>query len=84
MPAPRTKQTVLDEEFLTLRAKVLEIAAGLDRLDRAAGEAGDDPRLARLERALRILLESGDRRAEGVQLLFSREYDEEWRREFGV
>lgn len=84
MPAPRTKQTVLDEEFLTLRAKVLEIAAGLDRLDRAAGEAGDDPRLARLEQALRILLESGDRRAQRVQLLFSREYDEEWRQEFRV
>ncbi len=84
MAAPRTKQTVLDEEFLILRAKVLEIAAGLDRLGRAQGEGGDDPRLARLEQALQMLLEAGDRRAEGVQLLFSREYDERWRQEFGV
>jgi len=84
MGSPRTKQTVLDEEFLPLRAKILEIAAGLDRLDRAAGEAGSDPRRARLEHALRIVLESDERRAQRVQLLFSREYDQAWRKEFGV
>jgi hypothetical protein len=80
----RTKQLVLDEEFLPLRAKILEIAAGLDRLDRAEGATAGDPRRARLEQALRLLTEPGERRAERVQLLFSRGFDEDWRREFGV
>lgn len=84
MGSPRTKQTVLDEEFLPLRAKILEIAAGLDRLDRADGATGGDPRRERLKQALRLLLDADDRRAERVQLLFSREYDDQWRKEFGV
>ncbi len=84
MASSRTKQHVLDEEFLPLRARILEIAAGLDRLDRAEGAASSDPRRARLEEALRLLAEPGQRRAERIQLLFSREYDEHWRGEFGV
>jgi hypothetical protein len=80
----RTSDAVLEQEFLPLRAKVLEIAAGLDRLDRASGDSRSDERRQRLERAIRLLLGEAPTRAEQVQLLFSREYDDAWRKQFGV
>jgi hypothetical protein len=80
----RSADAVLDEEFLPLRARILEIAAGLDRLDRAAGESRRDGRRKRLEQAIRLLLDEEPTRAEQVQRLFSREYDHEWREQFGI
>ena len=41
---------------MPLRAKILEIAAGLDRLDRAGGSLGDDERRERLRQAIGLLL----------------------------
>ena len=84
MTLTRTSDAVLEQEFLPLRARILEIAAGLDRLDRAEGDARSDARRERLAQALRLLLEDKPLRAERVQLLFSREYDDGWRRAFGV
>jgi hypothetical protein len=80
----RTTDVVLEQEFLPLRAKILEIAAGLDRLDRASGDSRRDERRQRLEGAIRLLLDEAPTRAEQVQVLFSREYVEGWRKEFGV
>ena len=37
MPALRPASAVLEQEFLPIRAKILEIAAALGRLDRADG-----------------------------------------------
>jgi hypothetical protein len=73
-----TAPAVLNREFLELRAKVLELAASLDRLDRADGAVADDPRLEKLRRGLNILLSDDPDRAERVQLLFSRPYNEDW------
>ena len=84
MTAPRASDVVLEQEFLPLRAKILEIAAALDRLDRASGESRRDGRRGRIEQGIRLLLEEKPMRAEQVQLLFSREYDEAWRKQFGV
>ena len=83
MPS-RTKSDVLEQEFLVLRAKILEVAAGLDRLDRAAGSLADDERLKRLYHGIRLLLADAPERARAVQLLFSREYDAAWRKQFNV
>jgi hypothetical protein len=83
MAQRRTKQLVLDEEFLALRAKILELAAGLDRIDRADGSSAD-PRRERLEQAIKLLTARHPDRAARVQRLFSREYDEHWREAFGV
>src|SRR5690606_12882883 len=33
---PRSSQQILDDEFLTVRAKILELAAALDRIERGA------------------------------------------------
>lgn len=84
MPHARTKSDVLEAEFLPLRAKILEIAAGLDRLDRAGGALGADERRARLRQAIELLLAEAPDRAEQVQRHFSREFDEAWRAEFGI
>lgn len=78
MPSPLSAAAVLNREFLELRAKVLELAASLDRLQRADGTVADDARLAKLRRGLEILLSEQPDRAERIQLLFSRPYSEDW------
>ncbi len=80
MPAP----AVLDREYLEIRAKILELAASLDRLDRGAGDVSDDPRMALIRRGFELLRDSDGQRAEQIQHLFSLEYDPQWRTEFGI
>ena len=80
MPAP----AVLDREFFEVRAKILEIAASLDRLDRGEGAVGGDRRMDLIRKGLQILSSDRPNRAEEVQLLFSRKYENEWRQSFGL
>lgn len=87
MNGPRDATEVLDQEFLVTRGRILEIAAALDRLDRAPGRTADhgpDRRLAQLRQAIESLLEPGPGRAETVQRLFSLEYDPAWRDAAGL
>jgi len=73
---------VLDRHFLELRCEILNLAAALDRIERADGytDVGSDPRLAQLRQGLEILTAGGSDRAEQVQLLFSDEYQAGWNR----
>lgn len=75
---------VLDGSFLELRGKILEIAAGLDRIERSGGgeAVGDDTRLQQVDRALVALRQSGGDRAESIQMIFSLPYDPKWRATF--
>ena len=80
----RTADQILDESFLTVRAKLLEVAATLDRIDRSADEGSpladqSEPRRAQIDDAIRILLSEGPDRAERLQRLYSREYEADWR-----
>jgi len=73
-PAPREK--VVDLYFMEHRAKVIDIAAFLDRVDRAAPDAGsenddDDVRLRALRDAIAILLDREPGRARRILDLFS-------------
>jgi hypothetical protein len=77
-------RATLDQDFLILRAKILEAAAVLDRVDRGDGFVDDDPRMRKVLKALEALQRGGGDRAEQVQLIFSREYDPDWREKFGV
>jgi hypothetical protein len=79
MPNTRNSTDVFDQEFLPIRAKILEVAAALDRLDRASGSVGADTRRLQVQAAIQVLLRPADDRAEQVQLIFSRPYEEEWR-----
>ncbi|QDS99659.1 hypothetical protein [Adhaeretor mobilis] len=76
------KQEVLQREFLLVRAKVLEIAACLDRIDRAEGDLPQNHQRELLSEAIGHLLGKTGNRAEQIQLLFSREYSDQWRSEF--
>ena len=77
-------QATLDQDFLFLRAKILEAAAVLDRIDRAEGMVDGDARVGKLGQALEVLHDGRTDRAEQVQLIMSREYDPAWRENFGV
>ena len=78
----RTTNTVFEQEFLPIRAKLLEVAASLDRIGRADGPPTDDPRMANIARAIEALLQPDDDRVEQIQLLFSLPYDPQWQEEF--
>jgi hypothetical protein len=72
----------LDAYFLEARARLLDLAAVLDRIGRGAGAAGvgQDPRLARIRQALEVLADESGGRAERVQKIFSLDYDSAWER----
>ncbi len=78
MPIPLDAPEVLNREFLEIRARLLQVAASLDRLDRAGGSVESDPRLTKIGHALAILAGSQADRAEQIQLVFSRPYDAKW------
>jgi hypothetical protein len=78
MSSSRTVRQVFDQEFLPVRAKLLEVAASLDRIDRAEGSLANDPRRTQVQAAIQVLLRPEDDRAEQLQLIFSQPYDHDW------
>ena len=75
-PIPASAAEVLDREFLGIRSGLIELAAALDRVDRAQGAVADDPRWLQIRRSLDMLAGGAGGRAEGVEMLFSLPYDE--------
>lgn len=73
---------ILEREFLEMRARVLELAACLDRIDRAEGDVSDAENLIGIRKGIEILIDSDGDRAKRVQLLFSREYQKNWEAEY--
>lgn len=67
-PIPVDRKKVLDLYFLDHRAKILDIAAFLDRYDRAEGAPGEpeDFRIDAFRDALKILMEDEPGRARRV------------------
>jgi hypothetical protein len=59
-----TRQQVLDLYFMDARCKLIDLAAFLDRVDRASGEA--DFRLNALRQAMGHLAQSAPHRAKAV------------------
>ncbi|MFD2257495.1 hypothetical protein ACFSSA_12500 [Luteolibacter algae] len=64
-----SKKELLDLQFIDARARLIDLAAFLDRLDRHTGEA--DARLDYFKAALPILQESRPDRAKAVLEKFS-------------
>lgn len=77
----REAREVLDRDFLETRGKILEIAAVLDRIDRAPTHHPEhpEPPLGQIRQALEALCIPGPCRAETIQMIFSLEYDHRWR-----
>ncbi len=74
----QTPNQVLDSYFLDSRCMLVELAATLDRYDRAVGRGGpggdaEDPRLAKLYDSLAVLAsrDTSPDRAERLLMLFS-------------
>jgi len=82
MPIPLSAAEVLDREFLDLRAKLIDAASILDRLERAEGTVAEDPRLQKVRKSLDVLAAETSERAEQIQLIFSLPYEKAWREEF--
>ncbi|WP_146521690.1 hypothetical protein [Stieleria varia] len=92
---PSAADQIVTETFLDVRAKLLEIAATLDRVDRCLDESGDplgsvapasgrlgsvaNDQQEKLREGIRILLSEGPDRAARLQHLFSRPYQADWR-----
>ncbi len=70
----------LDQYFLDVRCRILDVAASLDRIGRGAdaAEAARDSRMDRIRSALEVLLDPSGGRAERIQQIFSLEYDPTW------
>ena len=83
---PLPSPDVLNQFYLEARARLLEVAATLDRIDRGGNTSQDDPRVGLLRQAIHVLDQSTSQpttdRAEQLQLLFSRTYDAGWLKKF--
>ncbi len=79
---PLPAKTALDNYFLEARARLLDVAAILDRISRApgGGDLASDPRLAKIRQALEVLHDESEGRAEHIQQIFSLDYDAAWER----
>ena len=84
MTSPMLAPDILNREFFEMRCKILELAASFDRLDRSEGEVAGDRRLDLIHEALDVLQDSQEDRAEQIQLIFSRPYDDDWQRAFNL
>ena len=69
---PLTQRELIDEYFMEERVKVIDLAAFLDRLDRAREiDAEDDFRLRSIRGALAVLSGGDGNRVQRVQMIFS-------------
>ena len=69
---PLTQQQLIDEYFMEVRAKILDVAAFLDRMDRSVERnAEDDFRIVAMQQALQALAVGTFGRAYDIQMIFS-------------
>ncbi|MBA4158956.1 MAG: hypothetical protein H0X65_15975 [Gemmatimonadetes bacterium] len=69
---PRAGRELVDEYFIENRTRLLDIAAFLDRLDRAGdGEATSDFRVRAFREALAVLCDGDFPRVDRIQMIFS-------------
>ena len=73
-----------NRDFLTIRCRLVDLAAALDRVDRAGGQVTDDPRWRQLQQAIGVIASPDDNRAERVQMAFSLPYFENWRHQYDM
>ena len=71
-PSPLSPVELVDEYFIENRNRIIEVAAFLDRLDRADGSiAQDDYRVRALADASAVLSSRSTTRVQDIQLLLS-------------
>ena len=80
----RTAQQVIADEFLIARAKILELAATLDRIERSSGDVEDSIPMNLIAQGMHILCDEEVDKAKRVQLLMSRQYDPPWQNTMSI
>lgn len=72
LASPKTGRALIDEYFIENRTRVLEIAAYLDRLDRAGDRGAErDFRMRAFGEALTVLCDGAPDRTGRIQMIFS-------------
>ncbi|MBN1909522.1 MAG: hypothetical protein JW818_07285 [Pirellulales bacterium] len=79
MSMPSNAVETLNRDWLPLRAALIDLAATLDRIDRAEGSVDEDARWAQIQQSLAVLSAPEANRAEQIQLIFSLPYEPNWR-----
>jgi hypothetical protein len=67
----QSRQDVINNYFMEHRSKLIDIAAYLDRIDRATGELTQDFRQEAFLAAIKLLLSDGPHRTKRILELFS-------------
>ena len=87
--AMRAADQILQETYLEVRAKLLEVSATLDRIDRSIAQGNElspasQAKRNQINQAIEICISDGHDRAKRLQQLFSREYQADWRMQMKV
>ena len=82
--AERSAQQIVAEDFMIARAKIVELAATLDRIERATGNVDDSKNMQLLMQGMHILCDDEVEKAKRVQLLMSRQYDPQWQTQMSI
>jgi len=65
------REAIVDRYFLEHRAKLLDVAAFLDRCDRVSGDGSDDRRLQAMRDAIELLIDGRPERTRRILEQFS-------------
>ena len=80
----RSAEQIVVDEFMIARAKIVELAATLDRIERATGDVEDSKNMQLLVQGMHILCDDEVEKAKRVQLLMSRLYDPDWQSQMSI
>ncbi len=80
----RNADKIVADEFMIARAKIVELAATLDRIERASGDVDDSKQMQLLVQGMHILCDDEVEKTKRVQLLMSRQYDPQWQTQMSI
>jgi len=83
----RSPQQILQNDYLIARAKIIEVAAVLDRIDRSVANDSNelvysDPSYEKIQNAIVILSDTQPDKTRRIQELLSRPYTSNWMEQF--
>ena len=80
----RSAEQIVADDFMIARARIVELAATLDRIERATGDVEDSTNMQLLIQGMHILCDDEVEKAKRVQLLMSRQYDPKWQAQMSI
>ncbi len=80
----RSAEQIVADDFMIARARIVELAATLDRIERATGDVEDSKNMQLLIQGMQVLCDEEVEKAKRVQLLMSRHYDPQWQSQMSI